>query len=187
MRQLLVVSVVLGIAGILVGCGSGVDSVQPPRRDTPGINSYSPTAGGTQVVAAETATASELDYQGWKALRMQNGLVEVVCVPAIGGRIMSYSMAGHNALWNNPEEYGKTYPAAKSEADRKLHNFGGYKAWPAPQSEWKGPPDPVGSPLEGAPWEGKITNASGVYSEITMVSPADNGVTGLQMTRRVRL
>ena len=186
MKQLLVLSAALGLAAVFAGCGGGVDSVQPGQRNTPTINGNSPTAGGA-VVAAETATASELDYQGWKGLRMQNGLVEVVCVPAIGGRIMSYSMAGHNALWNNPEEFGKTYPVAKSETERKWHNFGGYKVWPAPQTEWKGPPDPVGSSLEGAPWEGKITNASGVYSEITMTSPMDKGVTGLQMTRRVRL
>ena len=185
MKQLLVFCVVLGLAVVLVGCGSGVDSVQPQQRTTPTVSGGS-TAGGP-VVAAETATSGELDYQGWKALRMQNGLVEVVCVPAIGGRIMSYSMAGHNALWNNPEEYGKTYPAAKTDADRKWHNFGGYKVWPAPQSEWKGPPDPVGSPLEGAVWEAKITQASGAYAEITMTSPMDKSVTGLQMTRRVRL
>ncbi|MBM3499382.1 MAG: DUF4380 domain-containing protein [Armatimonadetes bacterium] len=59
--------------------------------------------------------------------------------------------------------------------------------WPAPQSEWGGPGDPVGSALDGGKWTGAIVQASGQVGEIELTSPPDPDVTGLQITRRIRL
>jgi hypothetical protein len=50
---------------------------------------------------------------------------------------MEYSLNGRNVIWENPEEYGQTYPITMD-----WHNYGGYKAWVAPQDLWGWPPDP---------------------------------------------
>jgi hypothetical protein len=100
---------------------------------------------------------------------------------------MEYKLNGHPFLWTNPEEYGRTYEPPRTESERAWHNYGGYKVWPAPQSEWGGPGDPVGSQLDGGKWKGEIVKASGQVGEIRLTSPPDPSVTGLQIIRRVRL
>jgi hypothetical protein len=171
----------LGLLLWLAGCGGGVDKAKP-RRDVPGIS------GSTSPVkaASEQATAEEVDFQGWKALKLTNGMVTVVAVPDIGGRIIEYKIGGHACLWANPSELGKTYPLPRTENDRVWRNFGGYTVWPAPQEKWQGPPDPLGSELDGGKWTGKIISASGRNAEIELRSPEDK-VTGLQITRSVKL
>ncbi len=166
------------IALLAAGCGEDVDRAGPEKTPTP-----SPKLS----LATEAVEVTQVQYHGWPALRMANGLVTVVAVPDIGGRIMEYKLNGHPFLWSNPDEYGKSYPAPKTESERAWHNFGGYKVWPAPQSEWKGPPDPVGSSLDGGKWTGEIVQRAGQVGEIKLVSPADSAVTGLQITRVVRL
>lgn len=166
---------------LLCGCGGGVDSGSP-RREVPGISgSNSPISA-----ASAEATAAEVDYQGWRALRLTNGMVTVVAVPDIGGRIMEYKLGGHPFLWVNPAERGKTYPAARTEAERAFHDFGGYKLWPAASARWQGPPDPLGSGLDGGQWTGKILTATGRNVEVELRSPEDKA-TGLQITRTIKL
>ena len=80
-----------------------------------------------------------LNYRGWDgSYRLRAGAYSLVVVPEIGGRIMEYSIGGRNVIWENPDEYGKTYPITKV-----WHNYGGYKTWPAPQELWGWPPDPM--------------------------------------------
>ena len=81
-------------------------------------------------------------YHGWKnTVRLSNGETELIFVPQIG-RIMRYATIGApNLLWNNPALLGKTLDLAKPGTD--WMNFGGDKLWPAPQSKWGWPPDPV--------------------------------------------
>jgi len=64
-------------------------------------------------------------YRDWPdAVRLTNGTAELIVVPSIGGRIMRYGLiGGENILWENPTASDK--------------NFGGDKAWPWPQSDWK--------------------------------------------------
>ncbi|MHB8994420.1 MAG: DUF4380 domain-containing protein [Armatimonadota bacterium] len=169
------------LALFIGGCGGGVDS-GGPRREVPGITGSSSPIGA----AAEQASAEEIDYHGWRALRLTNGMVTVVAVPDIGGRIMEYKLGGHPYLWTNPTELGKTYPQPRTEQERTWHNFGGYTLWPAPPERWKGPPDPLGSQLDGGKWTGKILTASGRNAEIEISSPEDK-VTGLQITRSIKL
>ncbi|MEN6645465.1 MAG: DUF4380 domain-containing protein [Armatimonadia bacterium] len=173
---------VVGLAlAVLAGCGGGVENAGP-KREVPGISdSRSPISQ-----ASEEATASEVDYHGWRALRLTNGMVTVVAVPDIGGRIVEYKLGGHPFLWTNPAELGKTYPLPRSEQDRVWHDFGGYKVWPAPADRWKGPPDPLGSELDGGKWTGKVLTATGRNVEVELRSPEDK-VTGLQITRTIKL
>lgn len=97
-------------------------------------------------------TVTQIDYQGWNpAVRISNGDVELVCVPQIG-RIMRYArVGGNNMLWNNPQMLGKI--ANLTDAAMVWPNFGGDKLWPAPQSAWNWPPDPV---LDSSPQKLKI-------------------------------
>jgi len=164
-----------------------VDQLQPgggtDRRPTVG-GGYGSSAGA---IATKDATATQVTFQGWRALQLRNGLVTVTVVPDLGGRIMEYNLGDHPFLWTNPAEYGKLYDAPKTAAERKWHNFGGYKIWPSPQSQWGGPPDPLGSTLDGGRWTGRITKDSGESAVVELTSPADAEVTGLQMLRRVTL
>jgi len=165
----------------LMGCGAGVDNAAP-RREVQGISGRTSPIGA----ASEEARAEEIDYHGWRALRLTNGMVTVVAVPDIGGRIMEYKLGAHPFLWTNPAETGKTYPPAQTEAERRWHNFGGYKLWPVASQRWQGPPDPLGSSLDEGKWTGRILTASGRNVEVELRSPEDKS-TGLQITRSIKL
>ena len=78
---------------------------------------------------------SKIDYNGWiDCYEISNSIVRLVVVPQIGGRIMEYSLDGENALWQNESELGKT---SGPDIGRTWRNYGGYKAWNAPQSSWR--------------------------------------------------
>ncbi len=188
---------------LVAGCGGGLAPSNRSSRREPSIGGSSSSYGTSSRQQSATqrssssasrssrppaaqVTVDQTDYNGWSALRMSNGLVTVVAVPAIGGRIMEYKLGAHPFLWVNPDELGKTYEPPQSEADRQWHNFGGYKVWPAPQTQWGGPPDPLGSVLDGGAWTGKVITAGGQTGEIELLSPED-AVTGLQITRRVQM
>ena len=72
-------------------------------------------------------------YRGWSdAVRLTNGTVELVVVPSIGGRVIRYGyVGGENLLWENEKLAGR------GPSTKPYHNFGGEKAWPWPQDDWK--------------------------------------------------
>ena len=37
-------------------------------------------------------TAEEIDFRGWDGVRLSNGIIEAVCVPEIGGRLMRFRL-----------------------------------------------------------------------------------------------
>ena len=178
------IAVALLAAAVVAGCGAGPSSSRQTSRQQPTIRG---TSFPQQLEPASQVSVYEDDYHGWPALFMKNGLVTVVAVPAIGGRIMEYKLGSHPFLWVNDAEFGKTYDAPETEEDQQWHNYGGYRVWPAPQKRWGGPPDPLGSTLDGGKWTGKITAQGGQIGEIELVSPPDEDVTGLQITRRIQM
>jgi hypothetical protein len=102
-------------------------------------------------------TVARSDFHGWEALVVRNPTAEVTIVPALG-RIMQFSLVGAGGaggpLWNHPG-IGQDLPAD----DNGWINFGGDKAWPAPQSRWeaivgKGWPPP--QTFDASPFEAKI-------------------------------
>jgi len=76
----------------------------------------------------------QITYCGWEgAYRLRNSVAELVVVPALGGRVLSYKLNGsRNILWENEEERGKLYEHTQSPG-AKWRNYGGYKLWVAPQ------------------------------------------------------
>jgi|GEM_PF-3049537 len=81
------------------------------------------------------ATVKQIDYNGWAGCyEISNPEVRLVVVPQIGGRIMEYSIDGENAIWQNEAEFGKT---SGPDIGRTWRNYGGHKAWNAPESRWR--------------------------------------------------
>jgi hypothetical protein len=103
-------------------------------------------AAGTGPVRLQKMT-----FRGWSGCyALSAGPYRVVVAPAIGGRIVDYSRSGLSPIWLNAEETGKVHPT-----DPKVwRNYGGYKTWPAPQSRWGWPPDPLldAAPATVRPW-----------------------------------
>ena len=102
-------------------------------------------------VTAAPVTVTPIAYHGWaNAVRLSNGVVEVVIVPRIG-RIMAVAWAGQpqtSPIYQNPGEQGKPAPP-EAPFPKVWANFGGDKVWPSPQSDWPQhqptgwPPDPA--------------------------------------------
>lgn len=89
------------------------------------------------VSAHARITVEKITYRGWPdSYRLTAGGYKLVVVPEIGGRIMEYSLDGKNIMWENPQEFGLTYPISED-----WKNYGGYKTWVAPQDIWGWPPD----------------------------------------------
>ena len=123
-----------------------------------------------------------IDYQGWPdSIVLSNGVVEAVIVPAIG-RVMQLRFAGEQEgpFWEN-DKLRRTKPDADST---EWANFGGDKAWPAPQANWlqiisRGWPPPAG--FDGMPMEAVVEGAA-----VILVSPVDPGF-GIRVRRRIEL
>lgn len=72
-------------------------------------------------------------HLGWdESLLLDNGVVEVLTVPAVG-RILQFGFVNDQSVfWSDPDLHGiPTDPASQ-----EWLNFGGDKTWPAPQSDW---------------------------------------------------
>jgi len=155
----------LGIGLCLGGCGGKSEEKESDQR------------------AQTEAKVEETKYHDWDALKMTNGLITVTTVPAIGGRTMAYDLDTYPLLYVNPAEYGRVYPVADTEEARVWHNWGGYKTWPAPQAQWGGPPDPVGSTLDSGAYEGAVVKEKGREASIRVTSTGDDEATGLRFER----
>ena len=136
-------------------------------------------------------TIEQISFRGWNdAQRLSNGVVSLVVVPAIGGRIIAYDLASQPYFYINPELAGQLF-TPEQHIERGPYgwkNYGGDKTWPAPQGwpdrdKWPGPPDPV---LDGGPFELIECGVRGGVAAVTMRSQPDP-YTGTQITRRLTL
>lgn len=132
-------------------------------------------------------SVNKTTFRGWDAMEMENGLIRLVAVPDIGGRIMAYDLGNVPFIFVDPDLAGQLFSAEENQGDGSLaawKNYGGDKTWPSPQGwdtddQWHGPPDPV---LD----TGKYQAAYGSNEDcawIEMQSPEDLR-TGVQITRR---
>ncbi len=133
-------------------------------------------------------TITPANYQGWKALRLANGILEIFIVPEIGGRIMQLRLGGNDFFYVNPRHLGRVFPPEQNNFASGWKNYGGSKVWPAPQgwssdAEWPGPPDPI---LDGSPYSCGIVEADRETVATYLESPADE-FTGLTLAREIRI
>jgi len=136
-------------------------------------------------------TAAPIDFCGWKAVSLANGIVEAVVVPDIGGRIMAFTLGPYEYLWMNDRLAGRLFSPGENLGDGSLgawKNYGGSKTWPAPQGwdredQWHGPPDPV---LDTGRYEVEELQAGGAGATVCVRS-ADDPRTGVRILRRLTL
>jgi hypothetical protein len=136
-------------------------------------------------------TVRQAPFSGWDAYYLENGLVRLVAVPVIGGRIMAYDLGDYPFLFVDPDLAGKTFTAEERQGDGSLaawKNYGGDKTWPAPQGwdneeQWHGPPDPV---LDSGHYRVTRFEDTDDSANLRLVSPPDPR-TGVQITRDITL
>ena len=77
--------------------------------------------------AAAQTTMTKEKWNGHTAYRLSDGKTEVVIVPDLTSRVMTYQfVGGKNVLWNGPTTFKPDEWA----------NYGGEKVWPALQGDW---------------------------------------------------
>lgn len=126
-------------------------------------------------------TVKKTNYQGWRnSWILSNGQVEAIIVPEVG-RVMQFRFkGGENTFWENNQVYGQA-PNPKSA---KWDDFGGDKAWPAPQSEWE--------KITGRSWPPPATFESMVVgvkvnsTEVMLIYPVDPFY-GIRAYRKITL
>ena len=124
-----------------------------------------------------------VDFYGWPATSLNNGCLEVVFVPAIG-RIMRLAFAGDGGISDPLWRHGQLGPALAPDENGWI-NYGGDKAWPAPQADWER--------IVGKGWPPPVTFDAMAYTTPTsdpgqfeMLSPLDSAY-GMQVRRTARL
>ncbi len=179
MRRLAIAVIVPMTLALLIGCGGGVQQAQP-QRQVPGVATQTSSRD-----AGDRAGVEEVRYHNRPALRMSNGLVTVLIMPEIGGRILEYKLDAHPLLWVNPDERGKVYnPADIASGSVPPPDYGGYHALPVFSGENAPNRDIRKSELAGGVWTYEILTGRGQKAEVRMTSPAADG---LQITRNVVL
>lgn len=138
-----------------------------------------------------TCTSRIDDFRGWSAAHIGNGLITVVVVPDIGGRIMAYDLGPYPFVYVDPHLAGELFTPEENLGDGTLaawKNYGGDKTWPAPQGwetdeQWHGPPDPV---LDTGRYTLDVLESDDDTATFEVTSPPDQR-TGVQITRRATI
>ncbi len=134
--------------------------------------------------AAENPAITHRDFHGWDAIVLRNSAAEAVIVPAVG-RIMQFTLldAKGNAepgdFWNNPAIGEQLQPDSQGWT-----NFGGDKAWPAPQAEWPqvtGRAWPPPKAFDAMPYTASVAG-----SKVELLSPIDPAY-GISVRRTISL
>ncbi len=125
---------------------------------------------------------------GWNTVSLANGLIEVVVIPEIGGRIMQLRLGECEFFYVNPRHLGRVSPPEENCAAAGWKNYGGSKVWPAPQgwersNQWPGPPDPI---LDGGPYAWQVVSESPEKVSLRLESRPDE-YTGLVFSREIQL
>jgi hypothetical protein len=121
-------------------------------------------------------------WQGWQAHVLRNPVAEVIVVPAIG-RVMQFRLLDgqepSGAFWSHP-----TLGPALTPDENGWINFGGDKAWPAPQKEWEAT---VGRGWPPPATFDAVAHAASVEGDaVVMTSPVDPAY-GIRVRRKIAL
>ncbi|MGH9398092.1 MAG: DUF4380 domain-containing protein [Terriglobia bacterium] len=135
-----------------------------------------------------TCTLTREEYNGWKAIRLSNGIIDLFIVPELGGRIIQLRLGAQEFFYVNPRHRGRVYPREENCFDAGWKNYGGSKVWPAPQGweskeQWPGPPDAV---LDGGAYRWRVVEESS-HSAAVHIESLPDGYTGLTFSREIRL
>ena len=131
-----------------------------------------------------SVSINRADFHGWSAIVLRNRTAQILVVPAIG-RVMQFNLLDHTGnplpgpFWNHPE-IGSQLPS-DSEG---WTNYGGDKAWPAPQAAWpkiagRAWPPPKG--FDAVPFSATVKG-----SQVELVSPIDPSY-GIRVRRVISL
>jgi hypothetical protein len=104
----------------LAGCARPQAAARPPTARLP---------------QHDLGTVAAVDFHGWQAMPLRNRHTEVVVVPAIG-RVMSLGFAGDGGRSDPFWRHDRLAPNLTGDENGWI-NYGGDKAWPAPQSDWE--------------------------------------------------
>ena len=130
------------------------------------------------------------EFKGWDAWFIKKGLLELVLVPQIGGRIMGLFWRGHDLFFTQAEREGKTEDLGAAQdikTKKKEMGFplwGGNKTWLSPQEKWND-----GTPffdLDSGPYRLTVEKESPELLEVHMTSRICRE-TGIQITRKISL
>jgi len=138
--------------------------------------------------AVLAAQVEEVNYKGWKCLKLSNKNTEVYVAPEIGGRIIQYVYMGRPFFWVNKQYEGKVFPISENNKLENWKSYGGDKVWPAPQG-WDGPgqwPGP-GDDVMDAPWKAEILSKDGPSVSVKLSSLDKGGYSGVQFIREITL
>ena len=142
----------------------------------------------TSMESPSCCVSSRSSSQGWKAIRLSNGLVELHLVPEIGGRVIQLTLGAQEFFYVNRRHAGRIYPAEENCLASGWKNYGGSKVWPIPQgwssdAEWAGTPDPI---LDGGAYTSEVVDDQGETAAIHLEGPPDE-YTGLTFGREIRI
>ena len=91
--------------------------------------------------ASQPCTIGVENYQGWKAIRRGNGIIDIIAVPSIGGRILQLRLGGEEYLYVNPRHSGRVYGANENHSAADWKNYEVPKLGPqlrAGRATWSG-------------------------------------------------
>jgi hypothetical protein len=111
---------------------------------------------------------------------MNNGVVQVVIVPAVG-RVMQFGFVGEEGVfWENSSLFGQ----APIWDTPEWMNFGGDKTWPAPEADWSKYTQRTWRPPPA--FDAMAVEVRRDGNDLWLVSPVDRFY-GIRVLRRVRL
>ena len=119
------------------------------------------------------AHLDNIDYRGWHAIRLSNGLISLIIVPQIGGRAIQLKLGDQELFFVNPAFAGKVLTEADENPSTGQWNYGGDKVWPAPEGwlsddQWSSIPD---YPLDGKPATATVITNNSVKSRFASPAP----------------
>src|SRR2546422_1533887 len=78
----------------------------------------------TSMESPSCCVSSRSSSQGWKAIRLSNGLVELHLVPEIGGRVIQLTLGAQEFFYVNRRHAGRIYPAEENCLASGWKNYG---------------------------------------------------------------
>jgi Domain of unknown function (DUF4380) len=130
------------------------------------------------------AQLDSVDYRGWNAYRLSNGLVTLIVVPDIGGRAIQLQLGSKELFFVNPAFAGKVLPESQNNPKAGFANYGGDKLWPAPEgwmSDDQWPSIPYFT-LDGSRYQAEVLTNTPQEVALRVTSPEDPR-TGIQFAR----